>query len=113
LHLQYYSLVGLRLKFRHALKLSSQLKVRLVRLPALPPPTPDKPKLLANLACASVVLGFPDDIFALEQSKVDCATREVARVPSPCDLGAGGRAAFGVERILLGLRAAALDHLES
>ena len=86
--------------------------MRLVRLPALPPPSPDQPKFLANLARPSVVLALPDHVFALEKRKVNGSTREVARVARPCDLWAGGRATFGVKRVLLGLRPAALDDLE-
>jgi hypothetical protein len=58
--------MGLRLKFRHALKLSSQLKVRQILRP-LPIAAPHKSKLFADFARRVVVLGFPDRIFAAEK----------------------------------------------
>jgi hypothetical protein len=66
LHLQYYSLVGLRLKFRHALKLCSQLKVRQI-LRSLPIAAPHKSKFFADLSSRLVVLGFPNRILAAEK----------------------------------------------
>ena len=66
LHLQYYSLVGLRLKFRHALKLCSQLKVRQILRP-LPIAAPHKAKLFADLSSRVVVLALPHRVLAAEK----------------------------------------------
>jgi len=86
--------------------------MRLVGLATLPPPAPDEAKLLAHLPRPVVVLRLPDHILALEQSEVDGSTCKVSAVARPCDHWPGLSAALGVERVLLGLRAAALDDLE-